>query len=85
MKKFQNKYRIPSARAAWWDFGTDAACFVTLGTAHRTHFFGEIMMQPHSINVETQNVASDRNQNGSGMAETQNVASLWKNSIILFL
>ena len=39
MKKFQNKYRIPTARAAWWDFGPDAACFVTPGTAHRIHFF----------------------------------------------
>ena len=33
-------------------------------------------MQPHNINVETQNVAPDRDQNGGGMVETQNVASL---------
>ncbi len=28
--KFQNKYRIPSARATWWDYGRNAAYFVTI-------------------------------------------------------
>jgi putative transposase len=41
-EKFQNKYRIGSARAAWWDYGWSGAYFITICTANRTHFFGEI-------------------------------------------
>jgi REP element-mobilizing transposase RayT len=41
--KFQDKYRIPSARADWWDYGWNAAYFVTICTAHREHYFGEIV------------------------------------------
>jgi REP element-mobilizing transposase RayT len=40
--KFKNKYRIPSARWREWDYGTNAAYFVTVCTAHRERFFGEI-------------------------------------------
>ena len=43
MDKFQNKYRIPSARAAWWNYENNAAYFITICTAHREHFFGEIV------------------------------------------
>jgi len=45
--KFQNEYRIPSARAQWWDYGWNAAYFVTICTAHRECYFGDI------ISVET--------------------------------
>lgn len=41
--KFQNKYRIPSARAPWWDYGNNAAYFVTICTRNREHYFGEII------------------------------------------
>lgn len=40
--KFQNKYRIPSARAAWWDYANPGAYFITICTAQREHLFGEI-------------------------------------------
>jgi REP element-mobilizing transposase RayT len=40
--KFLDKYRIPTARAAWWDYASDAAYFITICTAGRNHFFGEI-------------------------------------------
>ena len=40
--KFRNTYRIPSARWQDWDYGANAACFVTICTAHRERFFGEI-------------------------------------------
>jgi REP element-mobilizing transposase RayT len=43
MDKFQNKYRIPSARLQNWDYGWDAAYFVTICTANRELFFGDIM------------------------------------------
>ena len=41
-QKFQNKYRIPSARAQWWDYGNNAAYFITICTANRKHYFGDI-------------------------------------------
>ncbi len=42
MGKYQNKYRIESARAQWWDYGWNGAYFITICTAKRVHFFGEI-------------------------------------------
>ena len=41
-EKFQNKYRISSARLQNWDYGSDAAYFVTICTQNREHYFGEI-------------------------------------------
>lgn len=43
MKKFQNKYRIPSARLQSWDYGSNAAYFITICTHNRAHFFGDIL------------------------------------------
>ena len=42
MDKFQNRYRIQSARAPWWDYGSDGVYFITICTAHREYLFGEI-------------------------------------------
>jgi putative transposase len=42
MDRFKNKYRIPSARAQWWDYGWNGAYFITICTRNRAHFFGEI-------------------------------------------
>jgi putative transposase len=39
---YKNKYRIPSARAQWWDYGNNAAYFVTICTKDRENFFGSI-------------------------------------------
>lgn len=41
MNLFRNKYRIASARAPWWDYGSNASYFVTICTKNRAHFFGE--------------------------------------------
>jgi REP element-mobilizing transposase RayT len=41
--KYQNKYRIPSARLQTWDYGNNASYFVTICTQHREHFFGTIV------------------------------------------
>jgi len=43
MEKYQNKYRIPSARASWWDYGWNGAYFITICTQYRAHCFGEIV------------------------------------------
>ena len=42
MDKFQNKYRIPSTRLQNWDYGWNAIYFVTICTAHRVCYFGDI-------------------------------------------
>lgn len=41
-EKFQNKYRISSARLQNWDYGNNAAYFVTICTQNREHYFGDI-------------------------------------------
>lgn len=43
MDKFQNRYRIPSARWPNWDYGNNGAYFITICTAHREYFFGDII------------------------------------------
>ena len=43
MDKFNNKYRIPPARAQWWDYGWDASYFITICTRMRRHFFGKVI------------------------------------------
>ena len=42
MEKFQNKYRIPSARHPYWDYRWPGAYFITICTQNRVHYFGEI-------------------------------------------
>lgn len=41
--KFQNKYRIESARLQNWDYGSNASYFVTICTQHRICFFGDVV------------------------------------------
>ena len=41
-KKFRNKYRISSARLQNWDYGSNAAYFITICTQNRICFFGTI-------------------------------------------
>lgn len=43
MKKYQNKYRIPSARAHFWDYGWNAAYFITICTKNRACWFGDVV------------------------------------------
>ena len=40
--RFQNKYRIESARASWHDYD-GGSYFITICTKDREHFFGEIV------------------------------------------
>ena len=44
MEKFNNKYRISSARAQWWDYGCNAAYFVTICTQNKVHSLGKILL-----------------------------------------
>jgi len=42
--KFQSKYRIPSTRLKNWDYGRNAAYFITICTQNRISWFGEMQM-----------------------------------------
>ena len=67
--KFQNKYRIPSARLQNWDYGSNAMYFVTICTAHRECYFGEI--------VETANLSVSTMQ----LSEIGKIANQYWNEI----
>ena len=41
-EKFQNQYRIPSARLSNWDYGSNGMYFITICTKDRNRYFGEI-------------------------------------------
>jgi REP element-mobilizing transposase RayT len=60
MDKFQHKYRIASARAPWHDYN-DGVYFITICTAHRKHYFGEIQNAEMQFN-ELGQVAHDNLQ-----------------------
>ncbi len=54
MKKYRNKYRIESARLIGYDYGNAGLYFITICTAHREHYFGEIIngkMQLSNIGI----------------------------------
>jgi REP element-mobilizing transposase RayT len=42
MKKFNGKYRIPSARAQWWDYSRDGIYFITICAKNHEFYFGDI-------------------------------------------
>src|SRR5690554_2640806 len=42
-ERFNNKYRIESARLKNWDYGSNASYFVTICTKNRINFFGEVV------------------------------------------
>ena len=42
MDKFQNKYRISSARLQSWDYRWEGIYFITICTQDKEHYFGEI-------------------------------------------
>ena len=57
--RFQNKFRIPSARFQNWDYGWNAAYFITICTKNRECYFGEIVETPIALmppSVETPNL-----------------------------
>jgi REP element-mobilizing transposase RayT len=41
-EKYKNKYRIPSARLRYWDYGANAAYFITICTKNKQIFFGSV-------------------------------------------
>jgi putative transposase len=43
VEKFQNKYRIASARLQSWDYGRNGSYFVSICTKDREYYFGDII------------------------------------------
>ncbi len=60
MDIFQNRFRIPSARANWHDYN-GGIYFVTICTKNREHYFGEITHCCRDVarNVCNENIARD--------------------------
>ena len=50
-EKYQNKYRITSARLKNWDYASCAAYFITICTANREHFLGQIIGGKMNLSV----------------------------------
>ena len=57
-ERFQNKYRIKSARLRNWDYGWNAAYFVTICTQDRVCFFGYVVNGDMVLN-EIGKIAND--------------------------
>jgi putative transposase len=74
MDKFQNKYRIPSARLSNWDYGSAALYFITICTQNRICFFGDVVAD----NVDSINILNfgDDSVEMQCIVETQCIASL---------
>ena len=72
-KKFQNRYRIPSARAAWHNYD-DGAYFVTICTQGRENHFGE-------ITSESDDNTLFPNRNGVSQQSTEAVETLRATSL----
>lgn len=49
--KFRNTYRTESTRLQNWDYGSNAAYFVTICTAGREHYFGDIVVHTPKLGV----------------------------------
>jgi REP element-mobilizing transposase RayT len=43
MEKFQNRYRISSARASWWNYSANGCYFITICTINHQHLLGNIV------------------------------------------
>ena len=57
--RFQNKYRIESARLKHWDYGWNAPYFVTICTQERICFFGDVVDGKMVLNEIGQIVQSE--------------------------
>jgi putative transposase len=49
MKKYRNKYRVPSARAPFWDYGWNAFYFITICTHNRICWFGNVVSEKMAL------------------------------------
>lgn len=52
-EKFRNKYRIKTSRLQNWDYGWNAAYFVTICTDNREYYFGDVIVETPNLGVST--------------------------------
>lgn len=57
MDKYQNKYRIQSARLKGYDYTREGLYFITICTKNREHYFGEII--DHKMKLSNIGVLAD--------------------------
>lgn len=79
MKKFQNKYRIPSARLQNWDYGNNGAYFITICVDKMQCIFGDVVHETVS-NADTDDSESDTGVSDADV-ETRLIASLQLNEL----
>lgn len=51
-EKFQQRYRIRSARLPNWNYGWEGSYFITICTKHRHNFFGEVNIGKVKLNED---------------------------------
>lgn len=69
--KFQNRYRIPSARLKNWDYGRNSAYFVTICTQNRISWLGEIQIGTDAMHcVSTITGTNETNETNQTDADT---------------
>ncbi|MEC5167465.1 hypothetical protein RCH18_003221 [Flavobacterium sp. PL11] len=74
MEKFQNKYRIPSARLLNWDYGANGAYFITICTHKMQCFFGEIVETPiYRVSLDVSNKICSKICDKSGYKKKINI------------
>lgn len=59
VSKFQNKYRIPSARWQSWDYSSEGLYFITINVAHHAFLFGTIANKEMYLSEYGQIVAEE--------------------------
>lgn len=70
-EQFQNKYRIPSARVSWHDYN-GGIYFITICTAERKYYFGEIVDDNCRDGVYTVSKEPQMRLSEIGMCATDN-------------
>jgi putative transposase len=60
--KFQNKYRIPSARWQSWDYSSEGLYFITINAVHHECLFGNIVDKEMHLSAYGQIVAEEWNK-----------------------
>jgi REP element-mobilizing transposase RayT len=60
--KFQNKYRIPSARWQSWDYSSEGLYFITINTVHHCCLFGSIVNKEMHLSEYGRIVADEWNR-----------------------
>ena len=60
--KFQNKYRIPSARWQSWDYSSEGLYFITINVVHHECLFGTITDKEMHLSAYGQIVAEEWNK-----------------------